>query len=619
MNDDLALVREYAQRNSEEAFATLVSRHLTLVYSVALRHVRDPDVAEEDAQASFVSLARKAASLGPKTFLPGSLCGTPRYAAANARSVQQRRQLREREACMESVANESGAEPGVWDQIGPLLDAAMERLGRKDHDALVLRFFEGMSFSEIGAALGASEDAAKKRVSRALERLRAFFAKRGISSTTGMIAEAVSANSIQTAPAALAKSLAAVAATKGAASSASTLTLVKGALKLMAWTNAKPAIVGGTAAVLLGIGAVMVGGGASGGGQALAGNGLAVVVRGEIRDRTFQANGSVQSDSTIPFEALVGGRRWRITVDHGRNRYVETVGCEGTDTFSLSKFSRAATIPSYGGPPDLYLPSGYVFPSSYPYMSFPATRYAWLAYGSAAFLRTNRTYLPLVSAMSFNDPAQLAVVVSRCDLMPGGLPRLVRWKQDLGAIDVYAKSPYLMSPWRTARAIAEGRKQVERAARAGAIWSAEYRATATTNVAGLTIPTAFEFRIHLKQHLPRGPGVDYDCVVVTGTVTQVARRSGPRFTPPISGDITVRDYRFRAYQVDQISYKDTNRVWLGTNNPQLQAAFAIAKANHPPPPHTRAFGLWVEVLCLAVLVLPLFGWRLWRGRSAQQR
>ena len=92
----------------------------------------------------------------------------------------------------------------------------------------MLRFFEGRNFKEVGAALGASEDAAKMRVSRALEKLRKFFTKRGVSSTTAIIAGAISANSVQAAPVALAKSVTAVAIAKGAIATASTLTLVKG-------------------------------------------------------------------------------------------------------------------------------------------------------------------------------------------------------------------------------------------------------------------------------------------------------------------------------------------------------------------------------------------------------
>jgi hypothetical protein len=137
-----------------------------------------------------------------------------------------------------------------WLQIAPWLDGALERLGQKDHDAVVLRFFEGRNFKEVGAALGASEDAAKMRVTRALEKLRRFFTKRGVSSTTAILAGAISANSIQAAPVALAKSVTAVAIAKGAAASGSTLTLIKGALKIMAWTKAKTAIVVGVAVIL---------------------------------------------------------------------------------------------------------------------------------------------------------------------------------------------------------------------------------------------------------------------------------------------------------------------------------------------------------------------------------
>jgi hypothetical protein len=133
----------------------------------------------------------------------------------------------------------------------------MEQLGQKDHDALVLRFFEGRNFAEVGAALGASEDAAKMRVSRALEKLRKFFTKRGVSSTTAIIAGTISANSVQAAPVALAKSVTVVAIAKGAAASGSTLTLIKGALKIMAWSKAKTAIVAG-AVVLLAAGTTTV-------------------------------------------------------------------------------------------------------------------------------------------------------------------------------------------------------------------------------------------------------------------------------------------------------------------------------------------------------------------------
>lgn len=240
MTDDMELVRQYARDKTEEAFATLVSRHVNLVYSVALRLVRDPHLAGEVTQTVFIILARKAGSLSPRTIVPGWLCQTARYTSAKALTQQRRRQQREQEAYMQSPLNEPDSE--AWRQIEPLLDTAMDQLGEQDHHALVLRYFEGRSFKEVSTALGTSEAGAKMRVNRALEKLRKFFAKRGLTFTAAAVAGAVSANSVQAAPAGLA-AIVTASAVKGTAVTASTLSLLKTTLNLMAWSKLKTAAV----------------------------------------------------------------------------------------------------------------------------------------------------------------------------------------------------------------------------------------------------------------------------------------------------------------------------------------------------------------------------------------
>ncbi|MEI9864417.1 MAG: sigma-70 family RNA polymerase sigma factor [Limisphaerales bacterium] len=245
--DDHQLLAEFTRTHSEAAFAALAERHVNLVYSVALRSVGNAHAAEEISQAVFIILARKARTLSPKIVLSGWLYQTTRLAAANFLRGEIRRQQREQEAYMQSTLNES--EPQVWSQIAPLLDDALGRLGEADRNAIVLRFFENKNLREVGATLGASEDTAKMRVNRALEKLRKMFRKRGVNLTATIIAVAVSANSVQAAPVGLAMTVTAAVA-KGAVVSGSTLTLIKGALKLMAWTKAKIAIAVGVGMLL---------------------------------------------------------------------------------------------------------------------------------------------------------------------------------------------------------------------------------------------------------------------------------------------------------------------------------------------------------------------------------
>lgn len=121
--DDNVLLREYVERESEEAFATLVHRHINKVYSVALRHTRNPHHAEEITQAVFVILAQKSRQLSPNVVLSGWLYHTARLTALTFIRSEIRRARREEEAYMQSLSNET--EPDTWPQIAPLLDAAM--------------------------------------------------------------------------------------------------------------------------------------------------------------------------------------------------------------------------------------------------------------------------------------------------------------------------------------------------------------------------------------------------------------------------------------------------------------------------------------------------------------
>jgi RNA polymerase sigma factor (sigma-70 family) len=248
MTPDSELLSRYARTHSEDAFAELVGRHVNLVYSAALRQVNgDAHLAQDVAQTVFTDLARKAVSLSRRDSLTGWLYTSAHFAAAKIARTEDRRRDRE-EKFMREPIHETAPEAD-WEKLQPALDDAMHELKEADREAVLLRYFENRAFAEIGEKFGLNENTARMRVERALEKLRAIFAKRGITTAT-TLASVISANAVQLAPANLAATLAST--SLAGAGTGTTFTL----LKLMTATKLKLgisvlAIAGATTALVV--------------------------------------------------------------------------------------------------------------------------------------------------------------------------------------------------------------------------------------------------------------------------------------------------------------------------------------------------------------------------------
>jgi RNA polymerase sigma factor (sigma-70 family) len=247
--DDKALLREYVENRSEKAFAGLVNLHADLVYSAALRQTNgDAHLAEEITQLVFLALARKARKLSANVVLAGWLINATRLEAANARRRRTRRRQRESLAAEMNSGSDPNPVDSTWSRIAPILDDSLAQLRQTERDAVVLHYLQARTYREVGHALGLSEEAARKRVSRALEELRDSLLRRGVVFPAVTIGVAISNFAVQAAPAGLASGItkAALAATgAGAAGFGNAL------LETLLMTKAKTLIVAtvGVAAV----------------------------------------------------------------------------------------------------------------------------------------------------------------------------------------------------------------------------------------------------------------------------------------------------------------------------------------------------------------------------------
>jgi RNA polymerase sigma factor (sigma-70 family) len=217
MISDGELLRRYVEDGSEAAFTELVQRHVNLVYLAALRRVGgNAHSADDVTQRVFTDLARKAASLRDRPNLAGWLYTGTRFAAAEVVRAERRRRAHEQEA---HTMNELDPPPPASGRLEPVLDEVMDLLPAPDRDAVLLHFFEGRTFIEVGSILSLSADAARMRVNRALERLRAGLARRGIESTAAALGTVLAAQSAQAAPASLGPAVAGHALSHAGASS----------------------------------------------------------------------------------------------------------------------------------------------------------------------------------------------------------------------------------------------------------------------------------------------------------------------------------------------------------------------------------------------------------------
>ena len=246
--EDRQLLQRFVRDNSQEAFSALTARYLNLVYAVCRREIGDADAAEDVTQAVFLVLARKAPSLGRNVVLSGWLFQTARFAAKNARLQAHRRAAYEQKAAEAVMEQQTETEDEHWAEIEPLLNQSLAALKAGEREGVLLRFFQDATFAEVGTSLGLSEDAARKRVTRSLDKMRQFFTKQGVIVPALALPVLLTAHAAKAAPAACQTGIAKLTAgvlgghTTAALTGSHAYQLLEGTLKAMKLVQLKLAV-----------------------------------------------------------------------------------------------------------------------------------------------------------------------------------------------------------------------------------------------------------------------------------------------------------------------------------------------------------------------------------------
>jgi RNA polymerase sigma factor (sigma-70 family) len=547
------LVREYAAGKSDDVFATIVARHINLVYSAALRQSGDAQQAEEVTQAVFLILARKAASLHRDTILSGWLYQTAQFTAANARRAAIRQHRREQEAQVQFM--QDNPPDDSWRRLAPVLEDAMSRLGQKERDAIILRYFENRTVGEVAVALRVNEAAAQKRVNRGTEKLRKILLKRGIPISAAVLSAAIGTNAVQAAPAALAS----VVAATGAVGGGSTLALTNTTLKLMAWAKAQTAAwiaaaaLGATATATIAVEAV----------AAPARPHVQFEGEGFLLHRNLDQEGTVGLTWTNYFKVTVRDGEWRIVTQRANQQPdFSEAGYDGSelirvihyDNFQREQIRQGGVVgitvgANTAGADVQYSPIPYLYGND-------GMVPVWFAYASQCYLDKARPgYLsPLFEPgdssapdvalvrMGYEQKAQLTRRAA-----PPGLPERAVFSNDGGG--------------RKIRGLAAGAAPVNQT-----FTNCIFQALAFTNLAGTDIPAHFTIS-YFREKTGGASASEIYCyyewdVHLTNLSSNI---SLTRFKPESPQGIdSVQDYRFCGddLYIPMIWYYLTNADWL---------------------------------------------------------